>query len=192
MLDCWRTGGANNPEVFVTAVAATLARYPDQIIYEVTDPLGGLPRQITWMPSVKEVFEACERAYQPIVQNELRLKRIKEQMEMRDRMDRGEKPTLAHLKEKYGENWGLNKLTATKTPEEKREETRVAMEQARARTKAEYEAAGIPLPPSQFPLSLAARRLMAEQDAARGVAAAENEEELVAQLKRGIGPSTAV
>ena len=60
MLDCFRTGGANNPEVFVTAVAATLARYPDQVIYDVTDPRLGLPSQLTWMPSIKEVYDAAK------------------------------------------------------------------------------------------------------------------------------------
>src|SRR5690349_15537233 len=62
MLDCFRTGEANNPEVFVTAIAATLARYPDQVIYEVTDPRTGIPSKISWMPTIKDVREACEQA----------------------------------------------------------------------------------------------------------------------------------
>ncbi|MGF6434339.1 hypothetical protein ABIE91_009559 [Bradyrhizobium elkanii] len=191
MLDCYRTGGANNPETFVTAVAATLARYPDEVIYAVTDPTTGIPVQITWMPSIKEVNDACAKAHEPIVQNEIRLKRIREQMEMRERMDRGEKPTLDQLKEKYGENWGLERLKSTKTAEEKREESRIALERSQARIRAEYIEAGLNPPESKFALSLSARRLMAEQDAARGLIGAENGEELVAQLKRGIGPSTA-
>lgn len=191
MLDCYRTGGANNPETFVTAVAATLARYPDEVIYAVTDPTMGIPVKISWMPSIKEVNDACAKAHEPIIQNELRLKRIHEQMEMRERVDRGEKPTLAQLKERYGENWGLQPAKATRTAEEKREESRIALERSQARTRAQYIEAGLNPPASKFGLSLSTRRLMAEQDAARGLIGAENGEELSAQLERGIGPSTA-
>ena len=167
MLDCWRTGGANNPEVFVTAVAATLARYPDQVIYDVTDPTTGLPVQVTWMPSVKEVRDACEKAYRPIVENEARLKRIKEQMEMRERMDRGEKPTLAQLQERYGENWGLKREQAVKTLEEKAQENQAAMEREQARVKAEYAALGMPAPASKLALSPTTRRIIQQQDELR-------------------------
>jgi hypothetical protein len=107
MLDCFRTGGANSPETFVTAVAATLVRYPDEIIYAVTDPVSGLPSQLTWMPTIKDVYDACERAILPIRQHEARLKRIKEQFEMREREERNEKPTLEQLHAKYGKDWGL-------------------------------------------------------------------------------------
>lgn len=167
MLDCWRTGGANNPEVFVTAVAATLARYPDQVIYEVTSPETGLPVQITWMPSVKEVRDACEKAYRPIVENAARLKRIKEQMEMRERMERGEKPTLDQLKERYGENWGLKQDQLVKTMEERAAENRAAMEREQARVRAEYEHLGMTPPATKLALSPTARRIIQQQDELR-------------------------
>jgi hypothetical protein len=73
----------------------------------VTHPVTGLPSKKDWLPTVKEVFTACQEGYAPILENEARLKRIKEQLEMRERDDRGERPTIAQLKEKYGENWGL-------------------------------------------------------------------------------------
>lgn len=56
---------------------------------------------------MKEVRDACEHEFEPIREENARLKRIKEQLEMRERMARGEKPTLAQLKERYGANWGL-------------------------------------------------------------------------------------
>lgn len=74
----------------------------------VTHPVTGLPSQKVWLPTVKEVRDACEAAWEPIRQNELRLKRIQEQLEMRERMDRGEKPTLEQLQAKYGPNYGLD------------------------------------------------------------------------------------
>ena len=118
MLDCWRTGGANNPETFVTAVASTLARYPDQVIYDVTDPRSGLPAQLTWMPSIKEVFDACERALAPIRDQIEREKRIAEQMEARRLEDeaRATKPTYDQLKAKYGPDWGISNATKAKGP----------------------------------------------------------------------------
>ena len=118
MLDCFRTGGANNPEVFVTAVAATLARYPDQVIYDVTDPRSGLPVQITWMPSIKDVYDACERAYLPIKTQIEREKRIEEQLAARKAEDEAnaKKPTYDELKAKYGPDWGISNATKSKGP----------------------------------------------------------------------------
>jgi hypothetical protein len=60
------------------------------------------------------VADACNEAHEPILQNELRLKRIKEQLEMREREERGERPTMAQLKEKYGPNWGIGEPEAAK------------------------------------------------------------------------------
>ena len=97
----------------MAAITAVLTRYPEQIITSVTHPVSGLPSKSSWLPTIKEVRDACEQLMRPIAENEARLKRVKEQLEMRERQDRGEKPTLHQLKEKYGEDWGL-KLHAKK------------------------------------------------------------------------------
>ena len=107
LLGCYRTGDANDPETYVAAITAILARYPESVITEVTHPASGLPSKKSWLPTVKEVADACDEIVEPIIQNEKRLKRIQEQMEARAREDRGEKPTLAQLKERFGENWGI-------------------------------------------------------------------------------------
>lgn len=91
----------------MAAITAILARYPEQVITEVTHPATGLPKKKGWLPTVKEVSDACEEAVEFTVQHEARLKRIREQMEARDREDRGEKPTMAQLKERFGDNWGI-------------------------------------------------------------------------------------
>lgn len=95
LLGCYRTGDANDPETYVAAITAILARYPEQVITEVTHPATGLPKKKGWLPTVKEVSDACEEAVEFTVQHEARLKRIREQMEAREREDRGEKPTMA-------------------------------------------------------------------------------------------------
>lgn len=114
LLGCYRTGEANDPETYVAAITAILARYPQDVITAVTHPATGLPSKKSWLPTVKEVVDACDAANEPNVQNELRLKRIKEQIESRERMEKGERPTLAQLKEKYGPNWGIEDPETTK------------------------------------------------------------------------------
>lgn len=100
----------------MAAITAVLARFPEEVITSVTHPVSGLPSKKSWLPTVKEVSDACDEIMEPIVQHAARLKRIKEQLEMRERQDRGEKPTLAQLTEKYGENWGLTPREIVKAP----------------------------------------------------------------------------
>lgn len=180
LLDCYRTGQANNPEVFVTAVAATLARYPDQVIYDVTDPRTGIPSKISWMPTIKDIREACERAYEPIKEEIERDKRIAEQMKLREEYESKPRPTYDELKAKYGQNWGIAPERATRTADEKKAENAAALQQARGRVEAEYAAAGM-VPPSKLALSPTALRSIADRDAMQ---------ELSDQLEAGIGPST--
>jgi len=107
LLGCYRTGEANDPDTYVAAIAAILARYPQEVMTAVTHPATGLPSKKGWLPTVKEVVDACNEAHEPILQNELRLKRIKEQIEQREREERHEKPTMEQLKAKYGADWGI-------------------------------------------------------------------------------------
>jgi hypothetical protein len=98
----------------VAAITAILARYPEAVITEVTHPATGLPKKKGWLPTVKEVSDACEDAVEFSVQHAARLKRIQDQMEARAREDRGEKPTLAQLKERFGDNWGIEEPSKRK------------------------------------------------------------------------------
>jgi hypothetical protein len=163
LLGCYRTGDANDPETYVAAIAAILARYPEDVMTSVTHPATGLPSKKGWLPTVKEVVDACNDIVEFSVQHEARLKRIKEQLEMREREDRGEKPTLEQLKAKYGENWGLPAPGNIKTPEEKAEENAAALEREQGRVRAEYEQLGMKAP-SKWALSLTALREIAERD----------------------------
>src|SRR6185436_2841024 len=60
MLGCYRKGEANDPQTYATAVAAMLAQYPEEVIEAVTSPLSGLPSRTDFMPTLKELKEACE------------------------------------------------------------------------------------------------------------------------------------
>src|SRR6185437_886864 len=59
LLGCYRTGDANDPETYVAALTAILARYPEEVITAVTHPATGLPSMKSWLPTVKEVTDAC-------------------------------------------------------------------------------------------------------------------------------------
>jgi hypothetical protein len=173
LLGCYRTGEANDPETYVAAVTAVLSHFPEEVITSVTHPVTGLPKKSSWLPTIKEVNDACNEAIEPIRQHEARLKRIKEQLEMREREDRGEKPTMEHLKAKYGPNWGIGRHNPIAERSANEAENKAEMVRQRARVHAEYTAVGL-LPPSLFALSMTARREMAKRDEFNAVASPVN------------------
>jgi len=109
LLGCYRSGEANDPDTYVAAISATLARYSQQIITDVTHPVSGLPAKKSWLPTVTEVFDACEEQADRTRQQTARERSIQEQFAAREEQDRLDavKPSLEQMKEKYGANWGL-------------------------------------------------------------------------------------
>lgn len=57
---CYRKDEASDPQVYAAAVAAIFDEYDDEIVQIVTDPRTGLPSKCQWLPTIKEVREACE------------------------------------------------------------------------------------------------------------------------------------
>jgi hypothetical protein len=60
LFGCYRKGDANDPETYTAAAAAVLAEFPADVIRAVTDPRTGLPRKSQWLPTIKEIADACE------------------------------------------------------------------------------------------------------------------------------------
>lgn len=60
MFGCYRKQDANDPDIYVAAVAAILNEYPPAVIDYVTDPRTGLANRLKWLPTVAEVREACD------------------------------------------------------------------------------------------------------------------------------------
>jgi hypothetical protein len=123
LFGCYRRGDANDPDTYVAAIAATLARYSEQIITDVTHPVTGLPSKKSWLPTVKEVFDACEELDEKVRQAIARERRIREQFAAREEENRlkHQAPTIEQLQAKYGQNYGLTpheqkKTSAFKTP----------------------------------------------------------------------------
>lgn len=61
MMGYFRKGEANDPVRYALATAEVLSRFPRSVIDAVTSP-HGIASQSDWMPSLKEVREACESA----------------------------------------------------------------------------------------------------------------------------------
>lgn len=60
LLGCYRSGDANDPEVYTSAVVRVLSVYPLDVVYQVVDPVGGLPGKLKWLPTIPEIKDACE------------------------------------------------------------------------------------------------------------------------------------
>lgn len=84
LFGCYRKGDANDPETYVAAITAVLSRYEESVIRAVTHPAKGLPIRTNFLPTVKEVFEACEALDEPRREAEARKKRIEKQLAERE------------------------------------------------------------------------------------------------------------
>jgi len=84
LFGCYRKGDANDPETYVAAITAVLSRYGEDVIRAVTHPAKGLPIRTNFLPTVKEVFEACEALDVPMREAEARKKRLEKQIAERD------------------------------------------------------------------------------------------------------------
>jgi hypothetical protein len=63
LFGCYRRGDANDPETYVAAIGAVLARYDADLIREVTDPNTGIQtteKHMTFMPQSGELKVYCE------------------------------------------------------------------------------------------------------------------------------------
>ena len=75
LFGCYRRGDANDPERYVAAIAAVLARYDAELIHEVTDPNTGIQttqKFETFLPNVGELKRYCDA----IVAHRQNLKRL--------------------------------------------------------------------------------------------------------------------
>ncbi len=67
LLGCFRSGDANDPEVYTSAVVAVLSDYPLSVINEVIDPRNGLPSKVNFLPTIAEIKEECSTRYHRLV-----------------------------------------------------------------------------------------------------------------------------
>jgi hypothetical protein len=88
ILGCYRTDEVSDPEVYVTAVAAVLSRYPSDIGARLSDPKDGIAGKIKWLPSISEIKEACDAMQVADVATAKRKADLAEQWRLREERER--------------------------------------------------------------------------------------------------------
>lgn len=143
LLGCYRTGDANDPEVYVSAVVRVLSNYPIEIVQRVVDPVTGLPSKVKWLPTIPEILSACEEIAGVQRRTAEYDERSKRQFEERAAEDaaREIRPTKEDMLAKYGPNFGL-KLTPEPGPD-KAELNRRMMDYSRQNILREYQREGV-------------------------------------------------
>lgn len=128
LLGCYRSGDANDPEIYVRSVIAVLSAYPADVMDRVVDPVTGLPSRLQWLPSVAEIRKACEELYGPMRRAAEWDAGAKRQLEEREQFEaaRTSRMTYADLKAKYPEAW------VAEQPQMTAEQRRQQLEQANA------------------------------------------------------------
>lgn len=90
LLGCYRRGDAADPDTYAAAIAVVLASYQPHIVAAVVDPVKGLPSRSQFLPTVKEVRDACEELYRADVWRRERPDRIERQLRERQNYQREE------------------------------------------------------------------------------------------------------
>ena len=110
---CYPKSEADDPETYAAAASALLAKYPDDVILQATDPADGIAAHCKWRPHLAEIREFCEQIMIPrriAEDREAELERTRRLMEERG-PPRDQRPTYADLKSKieseHGPNWGI-------------------------------------------------------------------------------------
>jgi hypothetical protein len=114
LFSAYRLDQYSDPEGFKVNIGLVLEQYPIDTIQFVTDPRTGVQRRCTFPPSVKEVVDACDQHRQSIARTE-QFKNFGKRTPMIEG-PRERRPTLAEMRAKWGENWGLNSTGSDKEP----------------------------------------------------------------------------
>ena len=87
ILGCYRTDEVSDPTVYITAVAAVLARYPADVGVRMSDPKDGVAGRIKWLPTVSEIKAECDRLQTADVAAAKRAADFAEQWRLRDQLE---------------------------------------------------------------------------------------------------------
>lgn len=99
LLGCYRTGDANDPEVYISGVVAVLSRFSIEIIRDVTEPAMGLPSKLNWLPTLAEIRKECEILEGRAARRVYLDKQLREQFASREQpAAREERPSYEELR----------------------------------------------------------------------------------------------
>lgn len=91
-----------NPETFLTGVIELFSNYPMPIVAKAVSPVFGLPAKFKFPPRIAEIKEFLDGLMPRTVE------RVYPLLPRDEPVDRAPRLTYEQLKEKYGDNWGLN------------------------------------------------------------------------------------
>jgi hypothetical protein len=93
----YRADQANDPDIYVTAIAHLLSRYPESVGARMTDPKNGLAGKSKFLPTVSEVRDEAERLVEEDARPIRRSASIQAQLRERDDYERqGKHESLEH------------------------------------------------------------------------------------------------
>lgn len=111
IFSAYRTDQYGDPEGYIDSLNLVFGQYPNDVVKYVSDPRTGVQRDCEWPPTIAKIVAACDARMGEIA----KLKRLqdwgKPDAPALIEPPREARPTLAELKAKYGENWGMNSLT---------------------------------------------------------------------------------
>ena len=97
IVGCYRKGEAEDAEIYLGALAAILAAYPEAIVARVADPRVGIAGRSQWLPTIAEVRHACEVEMAPIYAEMRRGARAPVEAPE----DRSDRPSIKDIMAKY-------------------------------------------------------------------------------------------
>lgn len=124
-MGCYRRDDTADPDTYAAAVSAILAGYSPDVVQRVTDPRTGLASRLQWLPSVKEVRDACEELARRAA-SAARIERQREETlaERRRFEEAKQRPTMTELRQRYGARWGLSQADDRSISEEEADRLR--------------------------------------------------------------------
>jgi hypothetical protein len=88
ILGCYAKNDVSDPEIYITAIATVLSRYPADIGARLTDPKDGIAGKLKWLPTVSEIREAADEMQAADVAAEKRKADLAEQWRLREEFER--------------------------------------------------------------------------------------------------------
>lgn len=118
LFSAYRTDQYTDPESYMASLGMVFEQYPDEVICYVTDPRTGIQRNKKWPPAISEIVSALDDRNAELRQK-ARFENWGKNEPVLIEPPREQRPSLAELKDKYGENWGLTSLNKTERAHDK-------------------------------------------------------------------------
>jgi hypothetical protein len=103
ILGSYRADQANDPDIYITAIAHLLSRYPENIGARLTDPKDGIAGKYKWLPTVSEVKEEADRLKNEDLLAYAKERSLREQFQLRDQIEAENKAEPLEYRQKVAE-----------------------------------------------------------------------------------------